>query len=131
MQEEPESNPDPDASYKALQIFVGLRVREARKRAKLSQRELAKSIGSGQSYIFQIEAGEANLTLKTLLRIAAAIGLSPRDFLPHEHSNNDQIAEAVCTTMHTLDRASQQLRELHKLVADDLQVQVPDTRPES
>lgn len=129
MQDGPESEPVPDTSYKALLTFVGLRVRHSRKLAKLSQKELAKAIGSGQSYIFQIEAGETNLTLKMLHRIAAAVGMSPRDFLPQAHSN--QIVEVLHTTMQNLDRASEQLRQIHKLVADDPNVQAPDILPQS
>ena len=127
MQEGPENELVPDPSYRALLMFVGMRVREARKHAKLSQKELARAIRSGQSYIVQIEAGEANITLKTLMRVAAAVSLSLRDFLPQEHP--DQIAQALHMAMQNLDQASQQLQQLHKLVADDSSAPAPDTPP--
>jgi len=125
MQEGPESASVPDTSYEVLLTFVGVRVRESRKLAKLSQKDLARIIRSGQSYIVQIEAGEANITLKTLMRIAAAVGLPLRDFLPQEHP--DQIAQALQTAMQNLDRASEQLRQLHKLVVDEPSNSAPTT----
>ena len=46
MQEGPEGERPGDASHEALLAFVGARIREARKRAKLRQSDLAKAIGS-------------------------------------------------------------------------------------
>ena len=125
MQEEPESEGAPAAPAESLLVAVGIRIREARKRTKLSQADLAKLIGSGQSYIFQIEAGETNITLKTLARIAAAIDLSPRELLPTEHSKH--ISAMLHVTMQELDRISDRLREVYLLVADDPSAPTPDT----
>jgi len=129
MQDGPESKLGPDTSYQVLLTFVGIRIRQSRKLAKLSQKELAKAIGSGQSYIFRIETGEANPTLKTLVLIAAAVGLSPRDFLPQEHSN--AIIQALHITMQHLDQANEQLRQIRKLIADEPNAHVPDVPSES
>ena len=125
MQEGPESERVAAVSHEPLLAIVGSRIREARKRARLSQTDLAKTIGSGQSYIFQIEAGEANITLKTLVRIAAAVNLSPSDLLPTEHSK--RIAEILHTTLQDLDKVSDQLRQVYGLVAEDPSPPTPDT----
>ena len=58
-------------------LVVGLRIRTLRRRAKLKQSEVAKSIGTGPSYIVGVEAGDQNITLKTLARIAAVFGVAP------------------------------------------------------
>lgn len=128
MQEGPESEHVAAVSLEALLATVASRVREARKRAKLSQDDLAKAIGSGQSYIFQIEKGTANITLKTLVRLAAAMSLDPSDLLPAEHSR--RVAGMLRTTMLDLDRITAQLRQVYELVADDPSAHISDAPPE-
>ena len=58
-------------------LVAGLRIRTLRRRAKLKQSDVAKSIGTGATYIVGVEAGDQNITLKTLARIAAVFGVSP------------------------------------------------------
>ena len=99
---------------------VGARIRNTRKRLKLKQAQLAAATGTGASYIVQIEAGETNITLKMLVRVAAALSVSPRDLLPLEHA--DQVAELLDTTMQDLDRATGRLQQARTLVP---------TRPEA
>lgn len=54
-------------------------IRETRIKAGLSQSELARRTGVSQSYISEIEAGNADtLTLATLRKIAAALDIHPR-----------------------------------------------------
>ncbi|MDB5170232.1 MAG: helix-turn-helix protein, partial [Candidatus Saccharibacteria bacterium] len=45
-----------------------------RHQSKLSQTELAKKVGMPQSSLARIESGKNNPTLKTLLKIATALG---------------------------------------------------------
>lgn len=128
MQESPEGERPGDASHEALLAFVGARIREARKRAKLRQSDLAKAIGSSQGYIFQIEAGEANVTLKTLVRICSVVGGTPRDLLPREHS--DRIAGLLHTTMQEFDRVGDRLRQLQRLLLNEPDDPTADTPPD-
>ena len=128
MQEGPESERVAAVSLEALLATVASRVKEARKRAKLSQDDLAKAIGSGQSYIFQIERGTANITFKTLVRLADAMSLDPSDLLPAERSG--RIAGMLRTTMLDLDRVTAQLRQLYELIADDPNAPMSDAPPE-
>lgn len=46
----------------------------ARKAANLTQKELAKRLGTKQTYIAQIERGRKNITFSTLTKYAAACG---------------------------------------------------------
>ena len=50
-------------------------LREARMRAGLSQRGLAKKAGTAQSVIARIERGQTSPTLETLERLLAAAGV--------------------------------------------------------
>jgi transcriptional regulator with XRE-family HTH domain len=48
---------------------------KARKRAGLSQKELADKLGMSQPYIAKLEGGEANPTLETIGAVLAVMGL--------------------------------------------------------
>lgn len=54
---------------------VGERVRAARETAGLSQRDLARRIGTSQAVITRLEAGGVGATLTTLQRVATALEL--------------------------------------------------------
>jgi transcriptional regulator with XRE-family HTH domain len=61
---------------------VAQRLADARKKADLTQAQLGQRIGVKQSYIFELEQGGANATVKTLVRIARALDIDVRDLLP-------------------------------------------------
>ncbi|QQN67368.1 helix-turn-helix transcriptional regulator [Bradyrhizobium diazoefficiens] len=56
-----------------LRDSLARRIRKLRLSLRLSQRDLADRAGVRQALISQIEAGEANLTLDSLLKIAIAL----------------------------------------------------------
>jgi ribosome-binding protein aMBF1 (putative translation factor) len=47
---------------------------QLRKKQRISQAQLAKKLGTTQSVVARMEAGQQNFTLETLQRIAAAFG---------------------------------------------------------
>ena len=55
----------------------GVNVRFARQEAGLLQRELAERSSLQRSYIGDIERGNRNVTLQTVEKIAAALGVDP------------------------------------------------------
>jgi transcriptional regulator with XRE-family HTH domain len=55
-----------------------LLLREARTRAGLTQRELAKRAGTAQSVVARVERGQTSPTLETLTRLLAATGFNVR-----------------------------------------------------
>jgi transcriptional regulator with XRE-family HTH domain len=65
---------------------VAGRIREARIKAGLTQKQLAERLDRRQGYIYEIETGEANITLRTLASVADALGMDARDFLPESRS---------------------------------------------
>ncbi|HEX7776566.1 MAG TPA: helix-turn-helix transcriptional regulator [Parvibaculum sp.] len=58
-----------DIEYRVVEALI-----EARSRARLSQTELAKRIGTTQSAIARLESGQISPTISTLKRYAAATG---------------------------------------------------------
>lgn len=63
------------ARQKALTAFLI----EKRKKAKLTQTEVAKKIGRYQSFIATIESGERRIDVVELFDLAEAIGFDPRE----------------------------------------------------
>jgi ribosome-binding protein aMBF1 (putative translation factor) len=51
-------------------------LKEARKKEKLTQKQLADKIGLERSYIAHIERGETDMQLSSFLRITGALGLN-------------------------------------------------------
>ncbi|WP_412842358.1 helix-turn-helix transcriptional regulator [Eggerthella guodeyinii] len=54
--------------------MLGAEIRRRRNAAGLSQQEFAQSIGMNRTRIREIERGEGNPQLNTLLRIASGLG---------------------------------------------------------
>ena len=58
-----------------LAAEVGERIHAAREAAGLTQRELARRMGTSQAAIDRLESGGVGATLTTLQRVATALGL--------------------------------------------------------
>ena len=65
---------------------VATRIREARIKAGLTQKQLAEKLDRRQGFVYEIETGEANITLRTLARVADVLDLDARDLLPESRS---------------------------------------------
>jgi UDP-N-acetylglucosamine 1-carboxyvinyltransferase len=59
-------------------------IKEIRKSLKITQSELAKAIDTTQAAVSRYENGEANLTLVTAAKIAAALGCKVDDLIKEE-----------------------------------------------
>ena len=68
----------------ALQVIVGRNIRRLRLQRGLSQEDLAAEIGVHRTYMGGVERGERNLTLQSLERLAARLGVTPISLL-EEH----------------------------------------------
>jgi transcriptional regulator with XRE-family HTH domain len=56
-------------------------LRAARKRADVSQVELAERLGNTQTFVSKCERGERRIDAVELVEIAEALGLSPQELL--------------------------------------------------
>ena len=63
-----------DAEEQALAFFAGQIVEGARKKAHITQAELAKRIGSDRAYISRVESGKTEPKVSTFYRIMSAMG---------------------------------------------------------
>lgn len=64
-----------DAEEKAYAFYTGQIIEDARKKAKISQTELAKRIGSNKGYISRVENGQTEPKISTFYRIMNALGV--------------------------------------------------------
>lgn len=66
------------ATYKKL----GEKIRKIRRKRKLTQERLAELAKVDPKSIIEIEAGKRNPTLKTISKIANALGIEVKDIFP-------------------------------------------------
>jgi transcriptional regulator with XRE-family HTH domain len=65
----------------ACAIAFGQAVRRARKAKKLSQEQFAFACDLDRSYVGQVERGENNISLETLLHVARGLRCKPSKIL--------------------------------------------------
>lgn len=63
-----------EAEEKAYAFYTGQIIEDARKKAKITQAELARRIGSDRSYISRVEKGQTEPKVSTFYRIMKALG---------------------------------------------------------
>ena len=64
------------AEERANAFFTGQIIEDARKKANITQEELAARIGTNKSYISRVETGRTEPKVSTFYRIIAALGLT-------------------------------------------------------
>lgn len=73
--------------------FIGIKIKEFRKKAKLTQAQLAERIGLSETHMSKIETGTNTPTLENFLRIAEVLNLSLNEFGINTPQNNSPIRE--------------------------------------
>lgn len=63
-----------EAEEKAYAFYTGQIIEDARKKANMTQSELASRIGSNRSYISRVESGVTEPKVSTFYRIMNALG---------------------------------------------------------
>ena len=62
-------------------IALGDAIRRVRHKQKISQEKLALMAGVDRSYVGRVERGDNNVAVLTLLKIAQALDVSPKDLM--------------------------------------------------
>lgn len=65
------------------ELALGESVRRARQAREISQEQLAFETGLHRTYIGSIERGERNVSLKNIVLIANALGMTASELLDH------------------------------------------------
>jgi DNA-binding XRE family transcriptional regulator len=67
-----------EAALVALKLELSDVLRERRLKSELTQAELAKRLGSSQSRVAKMEAGDPSVSIDLLVRALIAIGVRPK-----------------------------------------------------
>jgi transcriptional regulator with XRE-family HTH domain len=126
MSRKPKNNQDePPPEKDPMLVAVGMRIGAARRKAGLSQIQLAEASGTQVSTVFSGENGAQNLSLKTLQKLADALKVDMRELLPGGPLSSSvtasmlkMIAESLATTLKELGRGTLLLQQLHDLVEE-------------
>ena len=70
-----------DISEESFILNLGIHIRKLRDKKNMSQQDLANDCGMSKRQIGRIERGEINTTLGTIINIANALHIEPKDLL--------------------------------------------------
>ncbi len=70
-----------DVEYIEMKLVLSRRLRDARKRRRLTQVRAAALLNTSQSRLARMEAGDPSVSLDLLVRGLLALGVSSRDLL--------------------------------------------------
>lgn len=70
-----------DISEESFILNLGIHLRKLRDKKNMSQQDLANDSGITKSQIARIERAEINTTVKTLIKIANALEIEPKELL--------------------------------------------------
>lgn len=70
--------------------YVTYAIRTIRKQKNISQMELCLRANMSQGFLTNIENGKKEPSTMTLIRIAEALEVSPRDFFPANDTSSDK-----------------------------------------
>lgn len=74
--------------------IIGENTRKYRRRADLTQAELAEQVGVGTAFISRVERGQKRMRIETMLMVASALNISV-DLLLHRENENAQLQTLV------------------------------------
>jgi len=77
----PRQLPTDELSSNSLQAIFGRRLKVARLQRAMTLMEMAKATGISNQNISKIEHGKTNLTLATMARLAAVVGLDASEMI--------------------------------------------------
>ena len=70
---------DEESAYIEMKLALSEKLKERRRRNKLTQAELAKAIESSQSRVAKMEAGDPSVSIDLLVKSLLALGVSKKE----------------------------------------------------
>lgn len=103
-----------------LLIAIATRIRQERRRRKMTQVDLAAKSGTNQSTISAAEVGNADIRIGTMVKIAQALDLSVTDLLPgsvRTASGLERSAKAIAALAAAVATAKKEILEIEARVS--------------
>ncbi|MBA4348680.1 MAG: transcriptional regulator [Thermodesulfovibrio sp.] len=92
-----------------ISIELGKRIRTLRKLKGLTQEELGEKSGISYKFIGEIERGEVNPSLNSLIQIAKGLGMHISELFPHEkeifHQFSHQDIQVIKKALKLMNRS--------------------------
>ena len=96
--------------------MIGMRIRNIRKRAGISQEELAESVDISATHISHIENGSTKLSLTVLVNIASVLSVQIDELLfDHVSSSSDHIISNIIGSLSSCSK--QQLKIINEIMS--------------
>jgi len=109
----PEADPDP------VLVYIGQTVLKARKKMGLTQLQLSKKAGCNSTAVFMIETARQNMTIKSLMQLAAALDLQIGDLFPRTAPGmTAKLKELAEVLSDSSGRIAIQLRNIERIVGE-------------
>jgi len=89
--------------------LLGLKVKEFRKRSKLTQEKLAELIGVDNGYISKLEVGQNFPSIKTLEKIAKILNVEICEFFQYTSIKEEDFKEQILKIYDELPKEKQLL----------------------
>ena len=123
----PPGTPEPmSANSDHVLVTMATRLKERRQRLKLTQKQLAEMAGLQHSYVYEIETGKANTTLRTLARLAEVLQVDIRALLPEtgpgvaSADDGSMLSAVLGKTVAVLQEWQKQDAERHSALLEEL-----------
>ena len=102
-----------------LLLAVGARIKRERRRRQMTQGDLGAKAGTHQSTISAVEAGDGDIRVGTLMKIAQALELTIADLLPGPAKGPqapEGSADALAELVERLGAITKELKEVEQRV---------------
>ena len=99
----------------SIKKTLGLKIKELRKKAKLSQEKFSEMVDMNPRQIVRIENGESFPTAENLERIALALRITPQELFYNEAFIPDEtLKQEITKSLNTLN--NKELRMIYTLI---------------
>jgi transcriptional regulator with XRE-family HTH domain len=96
-------------------MLLGARIKELRKRAGLSQYQLAEKVGIESKSLSRIEVGKRAPSFETLEHIADSLQVEMKELFDFSHHDNDAISQQGIENV-LAGASKEELRLVYKLI---------------
>ncbi len=99
-----------------FRVKLGERIRALRKEVELTQEQLAEKADVSVNFIGNAERGESAASVKTLRRIAKALGVNLKDLFDFPDEDTGEIIDEIMILLKSQERGIEDLKVIRNLI---------------